>query len=151
MELTNKQAGKKLREARTRLCLSQEALAKRLGVSRVSIEAYEAGHRYPPDEVAMFAGIPCTGKHYTPLEARRVKTQLPDIKPGMRAIVQPVSFGAREERKGGGVTTLRVPMPCTCESINEQGIVTLLFKVRGGTIRECFKITDPALNVRWER
>ena len=72
------------------------------------------------------------------------------VEVGKRAMVHPFSFGAREERTGGGVTTVRVAMPCVCESINEQGIACLAFTTNGGIIRECFKLGDPALDVRWK-
>lgn len=69
---------------------------------------------------------------------------------GKRATVLPVIIGRFEERTKGGITTVRKPMPCVCESINEQGVACLAFTTRGGIIRECFRLGDPALDVRWE-
>lgn len=69
---------------------------------------------------------------------------------GKRAMVLSATLGRREWREGGGLMVTRVPLPCTCISINEQGIACLLFETQGGFIHECFKLGDPALNVRWE-
>lgn len=59
------------------------------------------------------------------------------------------TLGQMMDKGGKKIRTSYTPKECTVESINEQGIVCLVFQTRSGPVRECFKLGDPDLDVEW--
>lgn len=60
--MTSKQLGKKIREARSKMGLTQADLAYRIGISAVSISAFESGRIHPArkyiEKIAQFTHQP---------------------------------------------------------------------------------------------
>ena len=68
---------------------------------------------------------------------------------GKRGMVVSRTLGQILDKGGKKLRTFYASKECTVESINEQGVVCLLFETKSGPVRECFKLGDPELDIEW--